>query len=31
MRAGEPVGIAAAKGDFRPFAQQQTQRFKADP
>ena len=30
MGASQPIRVAAAKGDFRPFAQQQAQRFKAD-
>ncbi len=30
MGAGEPVRVTAAEGDFRPFTQQQAQRFKAN-
>ena len=31
MGAGQPIRVAATKRDLRPFAQQQAQRFKADP
>ncbi|CZZ55640.1 Uncharacterised protein [Enterobacter hormaechei] len=30
MGAGEPIRVTAAEGDFRPFTQQQAQRFKAN-
>ena len=30
MGASQPIRVAATKGDFRPFAQQQAQRFKAN-